>query len=263
MLGKVIASSVLAIALLAPSGTASAHWDRDFYQNYIQHIFEKYNIKIHDQAIEKITWKDQAPGHSEKPAAPESAVPEEENPVASEPAASEVITETEEPIEEVESPAEQVEAPAVTAEETAEPQMNTEEQTTQNVTSTDELGSFEAQVIELTNQERSKYGLPALQADSELSAVAEEKSADMASNQYFSHTSPTYGSPFDMMKSYGIDYRSAGENIAMGQQTPEQVVTAWMNSEGHRQNILSTTYTHIGVGYVENGNYWTLMFIGK
>ncbi len=213
MLGKVIASSVLAIALLAPSGTASAHWDRDFYQNYIQHILEKYNIIIHDQAIEKITWKDQAPVHTEKPAAPETAVPEEEKPAASKPATSEVITETEEPIEEVESPAE-------TAEETAEPQMNTEEQTTQNVTSTDEPGSFEAQIIELTNQERSKFGLPALQADSELSAVADEKSADMANNQYFSHTSPTYGSPFDMMKSYGIDYRSAGENIAMGQQTP-------------------------------------------
>lgn len=265
MLGKVIASSALAIALLAPSGTASAHWDRDFYQNYIQHILEKYDIKVHYETSEKITWKEAAPVNAEKASETETAAPVEQEPAAEQPAAPapETNTQAEKPLEEAEAPEEQAEAPAEPAEETPEPQIETEDQTPQNETSTDELGSFEAQVIELTNQERSKYGLPALQADSELSAVAEEKSADMARNQYFSHTSPTYGSPFDMMKSYGVDYRSAGENIAMGQQTPEQVVNAWMNSEGHRQNILSTSYTHIGVGYVENGNYWTQMFIGK
>lgn len=85
----------------------------------------------------------------------------------------------------------------------------------------------------------------------------------MQRNKYFSHTSPTYGSPFDMMKKFGISFRTAGENIAMGQRTPEEVVNAWMNSSGHRQNILNPNFTHIGVGYVENGNYWTQMFIGK
>lgn len=94
-------------------------------------------------------------------------------------------------------------------------------------------------------------------------ASAHAKSADMAKNNYFSHTSPTYGSPFDQMKAAGISYRSAGENIAQGQQTPEQVVQAWMNSEGHRANILNSSFTHIGVGYVADGNYWTQQFIQK
>ena len=66
-----------------------------------------------------------------------------------------------------------------------------------------------------------------------------------------------------MMKKFGITYKSAGENIAMGQKTPKEVVQAWMNSEGHRANILNGSYTHIGVGYVANGNYWTQEFIGK
>lgn len=126
-----------------------------------------------------------------------------------------------------------------------------------------DVSSFEEKVVELTNAERSKEGLPALELDTELSKVAEDKSLDMQQNQYFSHTSPTHGSPFDMMKAYGIEYNSAGENIAMGQSTPEEVVQAWMDSEGHRANIMSSSYTHIGVGHVENGNYWTQMFIGK
>ncbi|MFC5463361.1 CAP domain-containing protein [Lederbergia graminis] len=125
------------------------------------------------------------------------------------------------------------------------------------------LSVFEQQVIALTNQERAKHGLNALQVDSELSKVAREKSKDMANNHYFSHNSPTYGSPFDMMKQFGITYRTAGENIAMGQRTPQEVVQAWMNSEGHRANILNKNFTHIGVGYVADGNYWTQQFIGK
>lgn len=126
-----------------------------------------------------------------------------------------------------------------------------------------QLSQFEQQVVELTNQERAKYGLSALEVDNELSKVAREKSRDMQINNYFDHNSPTYGSPFDMMRAYGIDYRSAGENIAKGQQTPEEVVNAWMNSEGHRANILNSSFTHIGVGYIEQGNIWTQQFIGK
>ncbi|KIY21361.1 MULTISPECIES: CAP domain-containing protein [Mesobacillus] len=125
------------------------------------------------------------------------------------------------------------------------------------------VSAYEQKVVELTNQERAKNGLKPLALDTELSKVAREKSRDMQSKGYFSHTSPTYGSPFDMMKQFGINYRSAGENIAMGQPTPEEVVKAWMNSSGHRANILNSSYTHIGVGHVANGNYWTQMFIGK
>lgn len=125
------------------------------------------------------------------------------------------------------------------------------------------VSAYEKKVVELTNQERAKNGLKPLALDTELSKVAREKSRDMQSKGYFSHTSPTYGSPFEMMKKFGITYRSAGENIAMGQRTPEEVVKAWMNSSGHRANILNPNYTHIGVGHISTGNYWTQMFIGK
>lgn len=128
---------------------------------------------------------------------------------------------------------------------------------------TSQLSAFEQKVVELTNKERAKYGIPALKVDAQLSKVAREKSRDMQAKGYFSHNSPTYGSPFDMMKQFGITYRSAGENIAMGQRSPEEVVQAWMNSDGHRKNILNSSFTHIGVGHVANGNYWTQMFIGK
>ena len=133
-----------------------------------------------------------------------------------------------------------------------------------NVESSDyEVSAYEQEVLELTNAERAKQGLAPLTLDTELSKVARIKSEDMQKNNYFSHTSPTYGSPFEMMKQFGISYRAAAENIAMGQRTPEEVVNAWMNSDGHRKNILSSSYTHIGIGYVENGNYWTQMFIGN
>ena len=122
--------------------------------------------------------------------------------------------------------------------------------------------SYEKQVVELVNEQRAAYGLNPLTLSSKLSDVARLKSQDMHDNNYFSHTSPTYGSPFDMMKTFGISYRTAGENIAKGYATPQAVVTAWMNSEGHRANILNANYTTIGVGYVASGNYWTQEFIG-
>lgn len=122
---------------------------------------------------------------------------------------------------------------------------------------------YENEVIRLVNEIRVKNGLNALEADWELSRVARYKSQDMKDNNYFSHTSPVYGSPFEMIKHFGLSYKSAGENIAKGQTSPQAVVNAWMNSSGHRANILNKSYTKIGVGYVKSGNYWTQMFIGK
>jgi uncharacterized YkwD family protein len=155
--------------------------------------------------------------------------------------------------------------PVVTKPVAAKP-VTTKPVTTKPVTTTQTtsaLSAYEQKVVDLTNQERSKNGLSALKVDLTLSKMGHEKSRDMSANGYFSHTSPTYGSPFDMMKKYGITYRSAGENIAMGQKTPEEVVNAWMNSAGHRANILNPNYNYIGVGYVSQGNYWTQEFIGK
>lgn len=124
------------------------------------------------------------------------------------------------------------------------------------------ISEYESKVIALVNNIRTQNGLATLKADPELCRIARIKSQDMKDRGYFSHNSPTYGSPFDMMKQFGISYHTAGENIAMGQQTPESVVNAWMNSEGHRANILNSSFTTIGVGYVADGNYWTQMFIG-
>lgn len=122
--------------------------------------------------------------------------------------------------------------------------------------------SYEQQVITLVNNIRAQNGLSQLKSNWELCRVARYKSQDMLDNGYFSHTSPVYGSPFTMMKNFGISYTTAGENIAMGYRTPSEVVNAWMNSSGHRANILNANYTQIGVGYVASGNYWTQMFIG-
>ncbi|MGJ7910163.1 CAP domain-containing protein [Neobacillus sp. LXY-1] len=154
------------------------------------------------------------------------------------------------------APAQKVPAPTQT---TPAPQQSAQK----NTATTAGISQFAQQVINLTNEQRSKNGLPALKADTQLSSVAQKKAVDMQQNHYFSHTSPTYGSPFDMMRDFGVTYKAAGENIAQGQRTPQEVVTAWMNSEGHRKNILSSNFTHIGVGYESAGNHWSQMFIGK
>ncbi|NOU86037.1 LysM peptidoglycan-binding domain-containing protein [Paenibacillus sp. LMG 31460] len=129
------------------------------------------------------------------------------------------------------------------------------------VTTAPSQTTFASQVVNLVNQERSKAGLRPLTSNSALTTMALDKAKDMYNNGYFDHTSPTYGSPFDMMSTYGIRYSYAGENIAKGQQTPEAVMKAWMNSTGHRQNILSPNFTQIGVAFY-NGE-WVQEFISN
>lgn len=126
----------------------------------------------------------------------------------------------------------------------------------------DGILAFESEVAALVNDVRAQYGLSALTINQELCQVARYKSQDMAEKGYFAHESPTYGSPFQMMQTFGISYQTAGENIAYGQRTPQAVVDAWMNSSGHRANILNSSYTQIGVGFYADGYYWTQMFIG-
>ena len=118
----------------------------------------------------------------------------------------------------------------------------------------------EQQAAALINQMRREYGLHPLTVDENLSVKARIKSNDMKVNNYFSHNSPTYGTPFQMMKQLGIAYRSAGENIAKGYTSAEAVVNAWMASPSHKANILSSNYTSMGIGYVDG--YWTQWFIG-
>ena len=134
-----------------------------------------------------------------------------------------------------------------------------------NDNNTANFSSYQKQVLDLVNAERTKRGLKALTLDTKLSNVATMKSQDMIDKNYFDHNSPTYGSPFDMMRKFGVSYRSAGENIAEGQRSPQEVMNAWMNSEGHRKNILNPNFTTLGVGVAKTSSgrlYWTQMFIG-
>lgn len=123
---------------------------------------------------------------------------------------------------------------------------------------------FETKVLELINIERISHGLNKLILDDALSYVARDHSEDMYKRNFFDHTNPDGLSPFDRMKNYGISYRTAAENIAAGQSSPEDVVNAWMNSEGHRQNILNPNFNKIGIGYFYSGanyvHYWTQCF---
>lgn len=133
-----------------------------------------------------------------------------------------------------------------------------------NIPKTDgAVANYEQEAIRLVNEVRVQNGLKPLAYDWELSRVARYKSQDMKDNRYFAHTSPVYGTPGEMVRSFGISYRSVGENIARGYRTPQAVVDGWMNSPGHRANILNAKYTKIGVGYVFDGHYWTQMFISK
>ena len=125
--------------------------------------------------------------------------------------------------------------------------------------------NMEKEAANLVNQARAGEGLPPLRLDERLSNIARYKSQDMMNRQYFSHDSPVYGSPFEMMTSFGVNYRRAGENIAKGQQTATRVVNAWLKSPSHRDNILDPTFNKIGMGLVwdkQGNSYWTQMFIG-
>jgi len=129
----------------------------------------------------------------------------------------------------------------------------------------DGLSTEETKMVNLVNQARTGQGVKPLAVNQQLAALARKKSQDMVTNNYFSHNSPTYGSPFDMMKNAGITYTTAGENIA-GAATTESAQQNLMNSAGHRANILNTSFTEIGVGIVAGspyGNIFTQMFIGR
>lgn len=149
------------------------------------------------------------------------------------------------------------------AKQTATKPVATQQAEPSNTTASSSVSSYEQKVVELVNVERQKAGLSSLTLDTAISNIARMKSKDMATNNYFAHQSPTYGSAGDMLTKNGIKWSAWGENIASGQKTPQEVVTAWMNSPGHKANIMSTNFSKLGVGYALNSNgtpYWTQMF---
>jgi uncharacterized YkwD family protein len=135
--------------------------------------------------------------------------------------------------------------------------------TTPATTTTSSFKEFQKSVVSLVNKERAAAGLSPLTENTELDKIATLKSEDMVKMNYFSHTSPTYGSPFEMLSQFGVGYSAAGENIAYGQATPAEVMNGWMNSPGHKANILNVNFTQIGVGIAKKSNgqlYWTQTF---
>lgn len=126
------------------------------------------------------------------------------------------------------------------------------------------LKTLEDEVVRLVNIQRVNAGLQPLAYNWQAARVARIKSQDMITNKYFSHISPVYGSPFVMLESYGLRFSAAAENIAKGQRTAQEVMNSWMNSPGHKANILSRSFTEIGVGAAKDANgthHWTQMFL--
>ncbi len=121
------------------------------------------------------------------------------------------------------------------------------------------LSNMEKKMVELVNEERKRNNLSSLKVDSKLTAVARKKAQDMVTNDYFSHYSPTYGSPFDMLDRFGIEYLHAGENIAANSSV-ERAHSSLMNSSGHRQNILSNNFTRVGIG-IKNSRKYGYIFV--
>ena len=127
------------------------------------------------------------------------------------------------------------------------------------------MNADEKEVFDLINKQRTNNGLQALKVDNEVQRVARIKAQDMVDNNYFAHDSPIYGSPFNMLKSFKISYKTAGENIA-GNSSNSGAVTSWMNSSGHKANILNSNFNYTGVGVVSSSKYGKIfvqMFIGK
>lgn len=165
----------------------------------------------------------------------------------------------------------EADAPEVNVPETDVPEVNipgndnsendsTEENTPETDSSTGEH-AFIKEVVNLVNAERAKEGLSPLTIDTRVQAAAQVRAKEC--EQLFSHTRPNGTSFSTALKEQNVSYRSAGENIAWGQKTPQEVVTAWMNSSGHRANIMNANFTTIGVGYYENArgtDYWCQLF---
>lgn len=240
---KSLRALVLTLGILTTTGISSAVYAQDCSTikqvnsvDSIQALCAKYGVTVPKDAMLKV-----------QAATPCKATPVKATPAKATPAKA--------------TPAKAVPTKTAPAKTTA-----TKATTAPTASTSTANNKLEKEVVTLVNKERAKQGLAPLTDNVKLSNVARTKSSDMVAKNYFDHTSPTYGSPFDMMKQFGITYTSAGENIAMGQPTAASVMTGWMNSPGHRANILNNNYTDIGVGVAKDKSgaiYWTQEFIGK
>lgn len=140
-----------------------------------------------------------------------------------------------------------------------------EHQDGSSTSNTTSLSNDEKEVFDLINIQRNNNGLTSLKLDTEALNVARIKAKDMVDNNYFSHNSPTYGSPFQMLNSFKVTYKTAGENIA-GNSSNSGAVNAWMNSSGHKANILNSSFNYTGIGVIKSSKYgkiYVQIFLGK
>ena len=135
----------------------------------------------------------------------------------------------------------------------------------ENASAKQNFSSEGTEILKIVNAHRTSRGIQRLKMDEKLNMIAQLKAQDMADNKYFSHNSPFYGSVFDMMQEHNYSYKTAGENIAMGQKSAQSTMRAWMSSRGHRDNILKGEYSRSGVGYAVRRSgtpYWVQNFEG-
>ena len=244
-----------------------------YESGFRQHLLEKYFALICGQFPENQPEEtpEQTPDTEQPEETPEQT-PDTEQPEEM----PEQTPDTEEPEESPEQTPD-IEQPEETPEQTPDteqpeeipdntpqqPDDNRPEQTPEQTPEEDgdsSQGDYASQVVALVNAERAKYGLSALKVDSRVQQAAQVRAAETV--QSFSHTRPNGSSFSTALTEAGVSYTRSGENIAYGQSTPQQVVQAWMNSSGHRANILNESFTTIGVGYTVSGGtaYWAQLF---
>lgn len=215
----------------------------------LQDLINKYGVnlnKLNESPATKVPVETK-PAETQAPV--ETSPPATEAPVETKPAATKAPVETK-PVA--------TKAPV----ETSPPEPQAPVETSPPATEAPKSfnNSYANEVLQLVNNERANHGLPALSGDSKLTSAANKRAVEIVSN--FSHTRPNGTSCFTVFDEFGINSQTGGENIAYGQRTPSEVVTGWMNSEGHRANILSSKFGKLGVGvYEQNGViYWTQLF---
>ncbi|NGP44249.1 hypothetical protein G4V62_04515 [Bacillaceae bacterium SIJ1] len=259
----IIIGSVLCTSVFAGGQATGEHQNVDVPKSLdrekIESILENHDLKLAD--LEGKTIKEILAELKEQKKKPEPE-PEKETNKPEKPKQPEKDTEKPEESEVENKPEADKEGKEESEQVTQKPDPvtppqgngNTNPSEDQGETVNAELTAEEQQMLSLVNEARQAQGLQPLKADAELTKVARVKAQDMIDNNYFAHQSPTYGSPFDMMKQFGVTYRTAGENLA-GNQTVEKAHTALMNSQGHRENILKSEYTNVGIGIVDGGPY--------
>ena len=230
-----------------------------YESGFRQHLLEKYFALICGQFPEN--QPEETPEQTPDTEQPEDMPEEtpEQTPDTEQP--DDMPEETPEQTPDIEQPEETPdEAPEQVPDNTPQqPDDNRPEQTPEQDNGSSQ-GDYASQVVALVNAERAKYGLSALKVDSRVQQAAQVRAAETV--QSFSHTRPNGSSFSTALTEAGVSYTRSGENIAYGQSTPQQVVQAWMNSSGHRANILNESFTTIGVGYTVSGGtaYWAQLF---